>query len=88
MEVKVLRKTKTELELEITGEDETILQPLTHELLQHDDIEYAALNAENPISSVRTLLIRVRKGAPEDHLKKAVKALEDEVKAFSKQLGS
>jgi len=42
MDLKTIKKTKTELELEITGEDETILHPITHILLQNDDVEYAA----------------------------------------------
>lgn len=86
MELKPLRKTKTELELQISGEDETILHPITHVLLQNSDVEYAAITAENPLAPIKTLIIRVKKGSPEDHLKKAVKQLEDEIKTFGKQI--
>jgi DNA-directed RNA polymerase subunit L len=84
MELKTIRKTKTELEIEITGEDETILHPITHILLQNDDVEYAATMAENPLAPKKRLFIRVKKGSPEIVLKKAVKYLEDEVKQFKK----
>ncbi len=84
MELKTLRKTKTELELEIIGEDETILHPITHILLQNDDVEYAACMAENPLAPKKQLFIRVKKGSPEAALKKAVKYLHDEVKEFGK----
>jgi len=84
MEMKTLRKTKTELELEITGEDETILHPITHILLQDDDVEYAACMADSPLAEKKRLFIRVRKGSPEDVLKKAVKYLEEEIKVFGK----
>jgi len=84
MSLKTIRKTKTELELEITGEDETILHPITHILLENDDVEYAACMADSPIALEKRLFIRVKKGSPEDALKKAVKYLEDEIKLFGK----
>jgi DNA-directed RNA polymerase subunit L len=84
MELKTIRKTKTELELEITGEDETILHPITHILMQNDDVEYAAYMADNPLAPKKQLFIRVKKGSPEDVLKKAIKYLEDEIKQFGK----
>ena len=84
MELKTIRKTKTELEIEIIGEDETILHPITHILLQNDDVDYAAVMAENPLAIKKRLFIRVKKGNPEDILKKAVKHLEDEIKQFGK----
>jgi DNA-directed RNA polymerase subunit L len=84
MELKTIRKTKTELELEITGEDETILHPITHILLQNDAVEYAACMSDNPLATKKRLFIRVKKGSPADALKKAVKYLEDEMKDFGK----
>jgi len=84
MELKTIRKTKTELELEITGETDTILHPLTHILAQNEDVEYATSMADNPMATKKRLFIRVKKGAPEDALKKAVKYLEAEIKAFGK----
>jgi DNA-directed RNA polymerase subunit L len=84
MELKTLKKTKNELELEITDENETILNPITHVLTEHEDIEYAACISDHPLSNKRRLFIRVKKGNPDEHLKKAVKQLEDEVKKFGK----
>ncbi|MBN2599044.1 MAG: DNA-directed RNA polymerase subunit L [Candidatus Thermoplasmatota archaeon] len=84
MDLKTIRKTKTELELEVTGEDETILHPITHILLQNDDVEYAACMADSPLAVKKRLFLRVKKGSPEDALKKAVKYLEDEIKLFGK----
>ena len=84
MELKTIKKTGKELELEITGENETILNPITQLLLQHDDVDYAAYMTDHPESNKRRLFIRVKKGEPEDILKKTVKQLEDEVKSFGK----
>ena len=84
MELKTIKKTAKELELEITGENETILNPITEVLLQNDDVDYASYLTDHPESIKRRLYIRVKKGKPEDALKKAVKQLEEEVKTFSK----
>jgi DNA-directed RNA polymerase subunit L len=84
MELHILKKTKTELEVEVVDENETILHPITHILTQNDDVEYATCMADHPLSNKRKLFIRVKKGDPLDALKKAVKHLEDEIKKFGK----
>ena len=84
MELKTIKKTTKELELEITGETETLLNPITEVLLEYDDVDYASYMSNHPESNKRRLYIRVKKGKPEDALKKAVKQLEDEIKTFSK----
>ena len=77
-----MKKTEKELEIEIIGEDETILNPITHLLTEHKDVDYAACIVDHPLSNKRRLFLRVTKGKPEDLLKKVVKELEDEVKEF------
>ena len=84
MELKTIKKTTKELELEITGENETLLNPITEVLLGYEDVDYASYLSDHPESNKRRLYIRVNKGNPEDILKKAVKQLENEIKTFSK----
>lgn len=84
MDLKTIKKTAKELELEITGETETLLNPIAEVLLEYDDVDYASYMADHPESKKRRLYIRVKKGKPEEILKKAVKQLEDEIKTFSK----
>lgn len=84
MELKTLKKTSKELELEVIGETETLLNPITEILLENDDVDYASYMADHPEQKKRRLYIRVKKGKPEEVLKKAVKKLEDEIKSFSK----
>jgi DNA-directed RNA polymerase subunit L len=84
MELKTIKKTTKELELEITGENETLLNPITEVLLEYEDVDYASYLSDHPESNKRRLYIRVNKGNPEDILKKAVKQLENEIKTFSK----
>ena len=88
MELKTIKKTTKELELEVTGENETILNPIIEVLLENEDIDYATYFTDHPDSNTRRLYIRVKKGAPEDYLKKAVKYLEEEIKDFSKTFES
>ena len=84
MELKTIKKTTKELELEITGENETLLNPITEVLLGYEDVDYASYLSDHPESNKRRLYIRVNKGDHEDILKKAVKQLENEIKTFSK----
>jgi len=88
MELKTIKKSAKELEIEITDETETILNPITEVLLQNKDVEYASYMADHPESNKRRLYIRVKSGKPEEILMKAVKQLEDEVKAFTKNIQS
>ena len=84
MEMKKIKKTAKELEVEIIGESETLLNPITEVLLQNKDVEYATYMTDHPESNKRTLYIRVKKGKPEEILLKAVKELETEIKTFTK----
>ena len=85
MELKKIKKTSKELELEITGENETILNPIAEVLLQYDSVDYASCMSDHPESNKRRLYIRVKKGDPVEVLKKAVKQLENEVIDFNKK---
>jgi len=84
MDLKTIKKTAKELEIEISGETETLLNPIAEVLLEYDDVDYASYMSDHPESKKRRLYIRVKKGKPEEILKKAVKQLEDEIKTFSK----
>jgi len=84
MELKMIKKTKSELEIEVIDENETILNPITHILSENKDVEYAACMTDHALSNKRRLFIRMEKGSPDEALKKAVKYLDDEIKKFGK----
>ncbi len=84
MKLEKIKKTSKELELEITDENETMLNPITEKLLQNNDVDYASYIADHPDSKKRRLYIRVKKGEPVDLLKKALKEVEAELKDFEK----
>ena len=84
MKLEKIKKTSKELELEITDENETMLNPITEKLLQNNDVDYASYIADHPDSKKRRLYIRVKKGEPVDLLKKALKEVKSELKDFEK----
>ena len=86
MDMKLIKKTKTELEIEINGETETLLNPITHLLNENKDVEYASSMANHPLAVTRTLYIRMKAGDPQQALKKAVDAVLKDLKAFNKEL--
>jgi DNA-directed RNA polymerase subunit L len=83
MELKTIKKTSKELEIEIIGENETILNPITEVLLENEEVDYATYITDHPESNKRRLYIRVKKGKPEEILKKSVKKLANVIKTFS-----
>ncbi len=88
MEIKTLLKTTKQLEIEIIGENETLLNPLVQVLLQHEDVDFASIVAEHPLAPSRKLYIRLKSGAkkePLDLLKKAVAQVTGEVADFQKE---
>ena len=59
MKLKKIKKTSKELEIEVTNEDETMLNPIIELLLQNKDVEYAEYTADHPESKKRRLYLRV-----------------------------
>lgn len=86
VELKKVKKTKNELEIEVLDENETLLNPIVHILSNNDDVEYATCIADHPLINKRRLFIRVKKGNPNDILKEAIKQLGNEAKKFGKSL--
>ena len=86
IEFKKIKATKNELEIELGDEYENILNPITHILLENEDVEYAACLTDHPLASKKRLFIRVKKGSPNDALKDAVKFLKNEIKKFSSSI--
>lgn len=91
MEIKTIKNTSRQLEIEIQDEDETLLNPLTQVLLRNDDVEYASTIVDHPQAPYRRLYIRLKTGVkkkPIDVLQQAVTHVKNDVKEFKKQLDS
>lgn len=88
MELKTISKTTKQLEIDVIGENETLLNPLTQVLLKHKDVEYASTITQHPASSTRRLYIRLKAGTsskPEKVLKEAVREVKKQVTSFKKE---
>ncbi|HEX16916.1 MAG TPA: DNA-directed RNA polymerase subunit L [Thermoplasmatales archaeon] len=87
MEIKIIKDRARELELEIIGEDSTILNPIKEKLLERDNVLYAEYSIDHPILSNPRLYIKTTKGAkPKDELKTVLRQLQREFRSFREQI--
>lgn len=83
MKLNVLSKTDHELEVEVHGENETLLNPIKQALLADKDVDFAEYIIEHPSLSVPKIFIRTKgKAKPDVVLKRTIKALIGEVDEF------
>ena len=83
MQLKVLSQSATEMEIEVHGETETLLNPIKQALLADKDVDFAEYIIEHPSLSVPKIFIRTKgKAKPEVVLKRTIKALVAEFDEF------
>jgi DNA-directed RNA polymerase, subunit L len=90
MEVKIIRKTNTEIEVEIKGESHTLMNALKAALIADDAVETATYTIEFPGVSEPILYVKTDKSEdPLDAIKKASGLLSGQcdefIKLFSKK---
>ena len=79
--MKIIKDTKNELEIEITGESHTLCNALRKTLMEDKDVESAAYVMEHPIIGEPKLYIKAKN--PKKSLKKAAEDIQsrcDELK--------
>jgi len=89
METNVITNTSKQLELEIVGENETLLNPIVQVLLNYEEVDYASIITKHPSDPSRILYIRLITGSkskPTELLKKAVKEVKKETEKFRRDL--
>lgn len=83
MELRVVSQEKNELEIEVLGENETLLNPIKQALLADKDVEFAEYIIEHPILSVPKIYVRTKGNTkPETVLKRTIKSLVEEFNSF------
>ena len=82
MELRKITHTDDSLELEIVDEGETLLHPLREKLLEDKRVDLATYIMGHPELEHPRIFVRVKKGKPEDALKKALEALITEYEEF------
>jgi DNA-directed RNA polymerase subunit L len=83
MELRILSQSKNELEVEVLGENETLLNPIKQALLQDKDVDFAEYIIEHPMLSVPKIFLRTKGSVkPETVLKRTIKSVIGEFDAF------
>ena len=83
MQLKVLSQSATEMEIEVHGETETLLNPIKQALLADKDVDFAEYIIEHPSLAVPKIFVRTKgKAKPDVVLKRTVKALVAEFDEF------
>ena len=83
MQLKIISNTANELEIEVVGESETLLNPIKQALLADKDVEFAEYIIEHPSLSTPKVFVRTKgKVKPDVVLKRTIKNLITEVDAF------
>ena len=83
MEIKILKKTLTELKIEIKGENHTFCNALQKVLLEDDTVEMAGYDLPHPLISDPIVYVRTRgQRKPEMALRDAVKKLQKQSNEF------
>jgi DNA-directed RNA polymerase subunit L len=83
MQLKVLSQTATEMEIEVLGENETLLNPIKQALLADKDVDFAEYIIEHPSLSTPKIFLRTKgKAKPDAVLKRTIKNLVAEFDGF------
>ena len=76
MQLKVLSQSANEMEIEVHGENETLLNPIKQALLNDKDVDFAEYIIEHPSLAVPKIFIRTKgKVKPDVVLKRTIKSL-------------
>lgn len=87
MEFVVHKQEKRLLDLEFTGESQTVLQLLKERVLDDDKVETSTVIQDHPVLDEPRLVVRTGEGRrPETALKNAAKGLRDDLDTFEDQL--
>ncbi|MEM2901016.1 MAG: DNA-directed RNA polymerase subunit L [Thermoplasmata archaeon] len=82
MNVKLISKEKDSIEVEVEGENETLLEPLKQKLLADDKVVAATYIIGHPLLDKPKIYVNVRDGKPQAALNRAAKALANDYKEF------
>lgn len=86
MDIRILEASGDSLEIEVLGENETLLNALKVKLLADEGVELAEYIIEHPDLSNPKIYVRTTKGEPVNALKRALKSLQKDYKDLEKHL--
>jgi len=87
MKIKVLKRTSTELRIEMEGAGHGICNLLQKKLLEDDNVDMAGYDIPHPLVSNPVIYLRMKgDAAPEEALRKAAEKAREANATFSKEL--
>ncbi len=87
MKVKVLKKTSTELKIEVEGAGHTICNLLQRKALEEEHVDLAGYDIPHPLAASSIIYVRTVNGVkPEAVLKSAIEKARRMSKDFGKEL--
>jgi DNA-directed RNA polymerase subunit L len=87
MKVKVLKKTRNELKIEVEGAGHTICNLLQKKLLEEQHVDLAGYDIPHPLAPNSIIYVRTEDDVkPETVLKNAIEKARDMNKQFGKEL--
>lgn len=84
--MKIIKDTKNELEIEITGESHTLCNTLRKTLMEDEDVESAAYTMEHPIIGEPKLYVKAKN--PRKSLKKAAETIKSQCDELKKEIST
>jgi DNA-directed RNA polymerase subunit L len=84
--MKIIKDTKNELEIEITGESHTLCNALRKTLMEDKDVESAAYIMEHPIIGEPKLYVKAKN--PKKSLKKAAETIKKRCDELKKEINT
>jgi DNA-directed RNA polymerase subunit L len=90
VQLKVLSQSATEIEVEVHGENETLLNPIKQALLNDKDVDFAEYIIEHPSLSTPKIFLRTKggKAKPDAVLKRTIKNLVAEFDGFETEFAA
>ena len=86
MEIRILDSSGNSLEIEVLGENETLLNALKVKLLEDEAVDLAEYIIEHPDLANPKVYLRTLKGDPVAALKRGLKGLQKDYKDLEKEL--
>lgn len=85
MDISLVLKDKISMEIEIKGENETLLTPLKRKLLDDEKVVFATFIMGHPLLDNPKLYLKVKEGKPQTALKRAAKAIIKDTQKLKKK---
>jgi len=86
MDMKLINKDKRSIEIMLSKEDENLVQPLEHALLNDSKTEYAAYTKKHPFLDDPIIGVVVKEGKPQTALKRASRTILRDLGNFETRL--